>query len=158
MIPLAFIKLLEGSSLEVKQRERDGVVILDLDGRLVQGDGDSALREHLASLLEAGRRNLILNFKRVDEIDPKGLGTLEYCGGKFRESGGRCVLLNVHSDNAKLSDVFKLGTAFETYQDEMDAVNSFFPDRKVPHYDILEFVGTLDHHRNSPEESDVPKS
>jgi hypothetical protein len=28
----------------------------------------------------------------------------------------------------------------DTYQLEADAVNSFFPDRVVPRYDILEFV------------------
>lgn len=147
MTPLAFIKLLDRSSLEVEQRERDGVVILDLDGRLVQGDEDLALRQRLESLAKAGHRNLILNLKKVTEIDTTGEGTLEFCAEKFREVGGKCVLLNANPD-----DVFKLSTTFDTYQDEVDAVNSFFPDRKVPHYDILEFVGTLNHHRDSTEE------
>jgi len=144
MIPLSFMKLLEGSHLEVEQREREGVVILDLDGRLVQGDEDLALRKRLESLAEAGHRNLILNLKKVAEIDTTGQGTLEFCAEKFRGLGGRCVLLNANPD-----DVFKLSTALDTYQDEMDAVNSFFPDRKVPHYDILEFVETLSHHPKS---------
>jgi len=143
MIPLAFAKLLD-KSLEVKQRERDGVVILDLEGPLVMGDEDFALRERLVSLVEVGHRNLILNFKGVTEIDTTGLGTLEFCAEKFREAGGKCVLLNLDPSRNELSEVFKLATAFETFQDEMDAVNSFFPDRTVPHYDILEFVESLD--------------
>jgi anti-sigma B factor antagonist len=34
----------------------------------------------------------------------------------------------------------KLDTALEVFTDEQDAVNSFFPDRAVRHYDILEWV------------------
>jgi len=152
MIPLPFAKLFEGSNLEVKQRERDGVVILDLEGRLVLGEVDLALRRHVMSLLEAGKRNLILNLKEVKVIDTTGLGTLAFCAEKFREAGGKCVLLNLDQEHARLSEVFKLNTAFEIYQDEMDAVNSFFPERAVPRYDILEFVAKLDQNRHSETE------
>jgi anti-sigma B factor antagonist len=34
----------------------------------------------------------------------------------------------------------KLATVFETFNDEQDAVNSFFPDRKLNQFDILSFV------------------
>jgi anti-sigma B factor antagonist len=144
MIPLPFAKLFEGSNLEVKQRERDGAVILDLEGRLVLGDEDLELRRRVMSLLEAGSRKLILNLKDVTEFDTAGLTTLEFFAEKFREAGGRCVLLNLDPEHAEPSAVLKLSTAFETYRDELDAVNSFFPDRTVPHYDILEFVASLD--------------
>ena len=143
MIPFALAKLLEGSNLEIKQRERDGVVILDLDGQLVQGDRDLALRQRLESLANSGQRNVILNLKKVSEIDMTGQGTLESCSEKFRDMGGRCVLLHLDSADTKVPDFFKLTSGLETYEEEVDAVNSFFPDRTVPHYDILEFVAKL---------------
>jgi len=34
----------------------------------------------------------------------------------------------------------RLATAFETFNDEQDAINSYYPDRKVKAFDILEFV------------------
>jgi anti-sigma B factor antagonist len=34
----------------------------------------------------------------------------------------------------------KLDTVFEVFTEEQDPVNSFFPDRAVRHYDILEWV------------------
>ena len=34
----------------------------------------------------------------------------------------------------------KLATVFEIFTDEQDAVNSFFPDRKLKTFDILSFV------------------
>jgi anti-sigma B factor antagonist len=143
MIPLAFTKLLEGPSLEIMQREKDGIAVLDLDGRVVQGDDDLALRLRLESLAASGQKNVILNLKKVSEIDTTGQGSLEYCGEKFRELGGKCVLLDLDPAGTKVPDVFKLSTDFETYDEEVDAVNSFFPDRKVPHYDILDFVAKL---------------
>ena len=83
MIPFAFAKLLDGSGLEVKQRERDGIVILDLEGRLVLGEEELALRQRIESLVEGGARQLILNLKGISEIDSTGLGTLEFCAEKF---------------------------------------------------------------------------
>jgi hypothetical protein len=36
----------------------------------------------------------------------------------------------------------KLETVFEVFRGEQDAINSFFPNREVKRYDILEFVET----------------
>ena len=34
----------------------------------------------------------------------------------------------------------KLSTVFEIFDDEQDAVNSFFPNRQIRRFDILSFV------------------
>ena len=34
----------------------------------------------------------------------------------------------------------KLATIFEIFNDEQDAINSFFPDREIKTFDILAFV------------------
>jgi anti-sigma B factor antagonist len=34
----------------------------------------------------------------------------------------------------------KLHTVFEVFNEVQDAVNSFFPDRQIKHFDILSFV------------------
>jgi anti-sigma B factor antagonist len=127
-------------NLEIGQREKEGIFILDLKGRLVLGSEDLALRQRLQSLLDAGRHNVILNLKDVSNIDTTGLGTLVSWALRFRESGGKLVLLNLGESQARLPDMLKLNAAFETYQDENAAVNSFFPERAIQHYDILDFV------------------
>jgi anti-sigma B factor antagonist len=127
-------------NLEIEQREKEGIFILDLKGRLVLGREDLALRQKLQSLLDAGRHNVILNLKDVSNIDTTGLGTLVSWALRFRESGGKLVLLNLGESQARLPDMLKLNAAFETYQDENAAVNSFFPERAFQHYDILDFV------------------
>jgi anti-sigma B factor antagonist len=34
----------------------------------------------------------------------------------------------------------KLSTIFEMFDDEQQAVNSFFPNRQIQHFDILRFI------------------
>ena len=147
------MSLIKPSDLEIEQREREGIVILDLKGPLVLGRPDAALRLRLQQLREGGNLNVILNMKGVTEIDTTALGTLIYCSTKFRESAGRLVLLNLSPKHTELSNTVKLSAGFEIYQDEIGALNSFFPDRVVPRYDLLEFVEGLEQQRKSGESS-----
>lgn len=126
--------------LEIEQRQNEGIFILDLKGRLVLGPEDLALRQRLQALLDAGRHNVIVNLKEVSDIDSTGLGTLVTCALRFRDSGGKLVLLHLSDSQARLPGILKLNAVFETYQDEVPAVNSFFPERAIHRYDILDFV------------------
>lgn len=138
--------------LQIAERVREDVVILDLKGHLVLGPGDLELRERLLSLLAAGKRNVILNFQHVAAIDTTGIGTLAFCATKFQEAGGLLALINLSNAHAQLSEILKLDTVFPAYRDEQEAVNSFFPERVVPHYDILEFVEQMEseHKKEQP--------
>jgi anti-sigma B factor antagonist len=122
------------------QRENEGILILSLKGRLVLGPEDLALRQRLQALFDAGQHNVIVDLKEVSDIDSTGLGTLVNCALKFRDSGGKLVLLHLNQSQGRLPDILKLNAVFETYQDELEAVNSFFPDRAIQRYDILDFV------------------
>ena len=126
--------------LEIQQREKEGVIILDLQGRLVLGEEDSALRQRLTDLLDSGRNNVILNLREVTDVDSASLGTLVLFSVRCRDAGGKMVLLDLTKGHTRLSDLLKLNAAFETYDDEVAAINSFFPDRAVQRYDILDFV------------------
>lgn len=127
-------------SLDIEQREREGIVILDLKGTLTLGHGDLELRDRLPALHRSGKVNIILNLKEVSDIDSTGLGTLVFGLARLRRSGGRLALLNVNQKHLKLFLLTRLAIAFEFFDDEQDAVDSFFPDRKLKHFDVLEFV------------------
>ena len=62
------------------------------------------------------------------------------CATTARKNGGNVKLLNLSKRNIELLVMTRLTTAFETFNDEQDAVNSFYPDRKIKTFDILEFV------------------
>lgn len=135
--------------LQIEQREREGVVIVDLRGRLALGPADVTLRQKLQALREAGRTKVVLNLKGVTGLDTTALGTLIFSSIKFREAGGRLALLNLSRSHTELSNIVKLNTAFDIYPDEVAAVNSFFPERAVPHYDILEFLEELEQQQHT---------
>jgi anti-sigma B factor antagonist len=135
--------------LHIQQREHEGIVILDLEGRLVLGSNDVALRQRLQAIHDEGHKNVALNLKHVSELDTTALGTLIYCATKFRESGGRIVLFSLSPAHSELSNIVKLNTAFEIYPDEVSALNSFFPERAVRHYDILEFVENMEQRQHA---------
>jgi len=127
-------------ALEIEQREREGIIILDLNGRITVGREASSLREKINELSAAGTRNLVLNLLHVDYIDSTGLGALVMCATSLRKVGGTMRLLNLNRRNIELLVMTKLATVFEIFTDEQDAVNSFFPDRKINTFDILSFV------------------
>jgi anti-sigma B factor antagonist len=68
-------------SLQIDEREIEGITILDLRGSLTFGEGDLALRDKLRALHQAGKINVVLNLKEVSHIDSTGLGTLALCAG-----------------------------------------------------------------------------
>jgi anti-sigma B factor antagonist len=127
-------------ALDIQQREREGVTILDLNGRITVGPEATALREKVAELSAAQTRNLVLDLAGADYIDSTGLGALVMCATSLRRSGGNVKLLHLNRRNIELLVMTKLATVFEIFTDEQDAVNSYYPDRKIKAFDILDFV------------------
>jgi anti-sigma B factor antagonist len=123
--------------LEIRRREREGIDILDLDGRLVAGPACSQIRE---AIVKGADNRVILNLKDVDYIDSTGLGSLVICYTSLQKSGGALKLLNLNKRNLELLVLTKLSTVFELFNDEQDAVNSFFPSREIKRFDILDFI------------------
>src|SRR5579862_3276198 len=131
--------------LEIEQREKEGIPILDLKGHIVQGDEDQLLRQKLTSLLDAGHSNVLLNLKHVTAIDSAGLGTLISHAARLKAAGGLLALLNFSESHMKTALVLELDTEFKMFRDEQEAINTFFPDRDRHPYDILEFVQEQEH-------------
>jgi anti-sigma B factor antagonist len=63
-------------ALDIQQREREGVVILDMNGRITVGPEATLLRECVSKLSAAGQKKIIFNLAGVDYIDSTGLGAL----------------------------------------------------------------------------------
>jgi anti-sigma B factor antagonist len=125
--------------LEIQSREREGVKILDLDGKLTVGDA-SDLREKVTTEAAAGSLQQLLNLKNVEYIDSTGLGTMVICFMAVQKAGGTLKLVNLNRRNLELVLLTKLSTVFQIFNDEQEAINSFFPDREIKHFDILSFV------------------
>ena len=126
-------------SLDIRESSREGVEILSLKGRLTVGES-SAVRDKVTAVIAAGHGNVLLNLEHVEYIDSTGLGAMVICFTSLKKAGGALKLVNPNKRNVELLLLTKLHTIFEVFADEQDAVNSFFPDREIRHFDILKFV------------------
>ena len=132
-------------SLEIQDHEREGITILEMRGRITVGKEATALREKIAELTAANKRNVVLNLAGVDFIDSTGLGALVIGAISARKAGGSVKLVNLNRRNIELLVMTKLATVFEIFSDEQDAINSYYPDRKLKTFDILDFVQKMKH-------------
>ena len=126
-------------ALEIAESVREDVVILTLKGRLTLGESN-IVREQITQLAAAGKRNIVVDLGGVEYIDSTGLGILVICFTSLKKQGGALKLVNPNKRNGELLLLTKLHTVFEVFNEVQDAVNSFFPDRQIKHFDILSFV------------------
>jgi anti-anti-sigma factor len=127
-------------AFEIRKREREGVTLLDLEGRLIVGEPAGKLREEILALSAAGQNRIVLNLQKVDFIDSTGLGAMVICFTTIKKAGGTLKLLNLAERGIELLVLTKLTSVFEMFDDEQHAVNSFFPGREIQRFDILSFV------------------
>jgi anti-sigma B factor antagonist len=129
--------------LEIHQREREGIILLDLKGRIVAGEEVGAFRSAFEEVSKTEAPKLILNLHGVDYIDSLGLGTMVMCYTRLQKVGGLAKLSQLNRRNLELLLLTKIDTIFEVFDDETEAVNSFFPEREIRRFDILSFVQEL---------------
>lgn len=130
-------------SLEIDHREREGVILMDLKGRITMGDEVSTFRAAFEKVADRHEPKLILNMLGIDYVDSTGLGAMVMCSTRLRNAKGVAKLVNVNRRNIELMVMTKIDTIFEVFDDETDAINSFFPGREIKRFDILSFVQQL---------------
>ena len=114
-----------------------------MKGRITVGKEATALREKVSELNAANSKNLVFNLAGVDYIDSTGLGALVMTAMTMRKAGGNVKLVHLNRRNIELLVMTKLATSFEIFTDETDAVGSYYPDRKIKTFDILDFVNKM---------------
>lgn len=112
-------------SMAISQRELDGVVILDLSGRITIGEGAIVLRNRILELLRMGEAHLLLNLADVDYIDSSGLGEIVWAYTAVRNAEGQLKLLSLTRRVRDLMQITKLLTVFEVFEKESQALKSF---------------------------------
>lgn len=130
-------------ALRINRLEQEGVSILELRGRLIFGPEDIDLNDEIRRAIAGRRIRMVIDLGGVDKIDSAGLGTLLYARAELRRAGGGLALANLKPAHLQVLLVAKLETVFDVFGSEQDAINSFFPERKVPDYDLLAVVNSL---------------
>lgn len=111
--------------MQVTERTVGTVVILDLDGKLILGEGDLQLREHIVKLLEAGQKNILLNFKKVSRLDSSGLGEMVRAITTCLRYSARLKVCSVPPKIMDLLQSVRISGALNVHPDEAAAVASY---------------------------------
>ena len=111
--------------MQIDERVVDGVMILDLKGKMTLGEGDELLKDKINSLIQQDKKKLLLNLEGVPYIDSAGLGEIVRTYTTVSRQSGKLKLLNVSKRVYDLLVITKLLTIFDSYESEEDAVRSF---------------------------------
>ncbi len=111
--------------MKITERKNGDVIILDLEGKILLGEGDVQLREHINRVVQSGGRKILLNLHDVPYIDSSGLGEIVRCYTTVSRENGKLKLLNVTNRIKDLLTITKLMTVFESFSSEEEAVKSF---------------------------------
>jgi anti-sigma B factor antagonist len=111
--------------MKIVERLVNDVTILDVQGKILIGEGDDQLRESVTKLADDGKTKIVLNLAEVPYVDSAGLGEIVRCYTTVSRKGGKLKLLHLTKKIQDLLSITKLLTVFETYDTEDDAVKSF---------------------------------
>jgi anti-sigma B factor antagonist len=112
-------------NLQATAREINGVMIIDLSGRITLGEGSAMLRRMIHDLLQKGQKKIVLNLADVNYIDSSGIGELVSGFTTARNHGGELKLLHLTKKVHDLLQITKLYTVFDVHSDERAAAASF---------------------------------
>ena len=111
--------------MTITQREVRGVIILDLEGRLVLEDGVTPFVELMNALGHRGGTRILLNFAKVTYLDSAGVGAVAWKYVTVRKRNGDVKLLNLRPKSHTVLTTTKLLTILESFDSEEAAIDSF---------------------------------
>ncbi len=111
--------------MKIEKRKKGDVLILDLEGKILIGEGIDELRGAINNAIKEKETKLLLNFASVPYLDSTGLGEVVRSYTSVKKEGGVVKIVNLTNKVRDLLSVTKLITVFETFEDEEKAIESF---------------------------------
>jgi anti-sigma B factor antagonist len=111
--------------MKVSVRQKEGVTILDLKGKITIGVGDVALRDAVQEALTVGAQNILINLQDVTTIDSSGIGELVAAYTTVSKRGGKLKLYGIPPKVGDILQITQLVTVFDIHDDEDEAIKSF---------------------------------
>ncbi len=110
--------------MNVSTRQRDGVTVIELEGKINIGRGDIAMREAFEAAIDGGSRAVVMNLSRVKTMDSSGMAELGAAYRKMQEIGGRVVLTQPPANVGEILRMTQIITVFDVYGSEDEAVDA----------------------------------
>jgi anti-sigma B factor antagonist len=105
--------------------DRDGVLVVTLEGDAMGGPDGSALLDRLHALRQEGRRNVVADLGGLMAMNSSGLGMLIAALSSVRNGGGDLRLARVGDRVRQLLSITKLSAVFRQFPTVEEAADSF---------------------------------
>ncbi len=109
------------SPLKFSQREYRSFPTLDLKGKLTGGPEAEEFRDLFKSLVQQGKKYVIINMRDVEWISSTGIGILIRGYKTIREAGGEIAMVRVNDKTQQVFNILRLDVIFKIRTDEDDA-------------------------------------
>jgi anti-sigma B factor antagonist len=100
-------------AITIDEREHRGTAVLVLTGRMTTSECHGALTTVIRSLVERGRKQIVLDLEAVPFIDSAGLGELVSSYASVKRIGGSLTLTNVNPKIATTIEAARLTPVLE---------------------------------------------
>jgi len=111
--------------MKITERKSGDVTVLDIEGKILLGEGDVQLKRKIDELVERNEIKVVLNLEQVPYMDSGGLGEIVRSYTTATRAGGNLKLVNATKRISDLLTITKLITVFEIFDEEAAAVSSF---------------------------------
>ena len=113
------------SKFDIQERDEGDVTVVTLIGPITLDEGDLAFRRCIHALLDRGRVKIVLNLEHVTYVDSAGVGMMAAKLKTAKERGGDIRLSHLSNRSQRLLGLVKILIAFETFDDDAQAVASY---------------------------------
>lgn len=110
--------------MKIKQKESDGITVLELSGEMYGGPENMKLVEVVEGLTTENKLDLVINLSKVKWISSTGLGILVSARSKFAKHGGVVKLAGPNDRVLGILQVTRLNLIFDVYDNEEQAIAS----------------------------------
>jgi anti-sigma B factor antagonist len=125
--------------MKLEEREDGDVIILSLEGRLVAGVGDVALRDAVNRLLGEGQQKILVDLSQVSHMDSSGVGELVASRRIASRFGAKIKFVRGSNAVERVLHVSQILPLFSFYSSVEDALSDFEKGAEPPDpFDELE--------------------
>jgi len=111
--------------MKISRADKDGIVVLQVSGKLMGGPDADAFDQQLKQILGEGGRKILVDLGDVTWVNSTGLGILIAGHAQVGRAGGEMKLCKVSRRVESILMVTRLNMIFESYADESQALASF---------------------------------
>jgi len=111
--------------MRIKESEQDGIVILTLSGKMMNGPESFNLHPYVKNLIEQDKVNIVVDMGKVKWFSSTGLGALLASYTSLRNIGGEMKIARATKKIYSLFYQMEVTSLFDSYDSVEEAVKSF---------------------------------